>query len=291
MHHRSRRVPARSRDQLERHGGHHTQSAGRPVELRNLAVGEKPAPRLLEFAHERNSSVCEIAVRCDHTAIGAHRTEGDGEPPGGVRPALGHDGDVVGGGGAVVGGGGGGGGGAAVVGGAVGGVVGAGAGAVGAGAAVGGAVATGAGDGAAGAGTAGADAAGAGAGAGAAPPRGIGAGADGATGATVGAPATAGGAGTVVVVAAGSTTVSGDVGVVVVVVLVVRSIVESTVPSGIVAVLPVAGSSSGGWGASSLGAAVSGPMTGTSARNPAAAATVTPIRARPAGYDRRRPER
>jgi hypothetical protein len=93
-----------------------------------------------------------------------------------------------------------------------------------------------------------------------------------------------------VVVAAGSTTVSGEAGVVVVVV-VVRSIVDSTVPSGTVAILPVAGSSSGGVGSSSLGAAVSGPMTGTSARNPAAAATVTPIRARPAGYDRRRPAR
>ena len=92
------------------------------------------------------------------------------------------------------------------------------------------------------------------------------------------------------VVAAGSTTVSGDVGVVVVVV-VLRSIVDSTVPSGIVAILPVAGSSSGGGESSSAGAAVSGPMTGTSARNPAAAATVTPIRARPAGYDRRRPAR
>ncbi len=55
------------------------------------------------------------------------------------------------------------------------------------------------------------------------------------------------GAGAVVVAAAGSTTVSGDVGVVVVVV-VVRSIVDSTVPSGIVAILPVAGSSSGDGG-------------------------------------------
>ncbi len=132
-----------SRDQLERHGGHHTQSAGRPIELSNLAVGEKAAPRLLEVADEGNGAVGEVAVRCDDTTIGAHRTEGDGKPPCGVRPALGHDGDVVGGGGAVVGGGGGGGGGgAAVVGGAVGGGVGAGAGAVGAGAAVGGAVAT-----------------------------------------------------------------------------------------------------------------------------------------------------
>jgi hypothetical protein len=106
---------------------------------------------------------------------------------------------------------------------------------------------------------------------------------------TTGAAATPGDAGTVVVAVAGSTTVSVGVGVVVVVV--VRSIVESTAPSGTFVAAPRAGSSSGGWGSSSLGAAVSGPMTGTNAMNPAAAATVTPIRARPAGYVRRRPKR
>ena len=251
-----------SRDQLERHGGHHTQSAGRPVELSNLAVGEKPAPRLLEFADERNGTVGEVAVRCDDTTVGAHRTEGDGKPPCGAGPALGHDGDVVGGGGAVVGGGGGGGGGggAAVVGGAVGGGVGAGAGG---------------------------SRSGCGSrrrgrhrsqvtepqvrerrapeplgrarrarGAGAAPPRGVGAGADGARGAaaTVGAPGPAGGAGTVVVAVAGSTTGVGRCrggrrrgG---------RGEVDRGVDGAVGDrswILPGAGSSSGGWGSSSWG--------------------------------------
>jgi hypothetical protein len=93
-----------------------------------------------------------------------------------------------------------------------------------------------------------------------------------------------------VAVAGSTTTVSVGAGVVVVVV-VVRSMVESTEPSGTVVVSPWAGSSSGDCGSSSLGAAVSGPITGTSAMKPAAAATVTPIRARPAGYVRRRPKR
>ncbi len=174
----------------------------------------------------------------------------------------------------------------------MGGGVGGGAGTVGAGAAVGGAVTTGAGgaagagagaagDGAAGAGTAGAGAAGAGAAAGAALPRGVGAGADGARGAaaTVGAPngpaGHRGGRDSGIDDGPGQCRRGRGGGQ-------VDRGLDGAVGDG--RGRARCGSSSGGGGSSSLGAAVSGPMTGTSARNPAAAATVTPTRARPAGY-------